>query len=133
MHQQRSYHHNEILANQNAVYVSIRFGNPTTGDCRNFGICKMEVFDAPITEFQKENGYALAQFSIVNDKKQILFEKAFMTKASQEFYFGKGFFLIEAEVCIGEELSRRLEVKNASLKAGRYLVIETLTSYIIKI
>ena len=67
MHQQRPYHHNEILANQKAVYVSIRFGNPTTGDCRNFGICKMEVFDAPITQFQKGNGYALAQFSIVNN------------------------------------------------------------------
>ncbi len=129
MHQRLPYHHNEIPPGQKSIYVSIRFGNPTSGDCRNFGICKMKVFDGPITRFQKRNGYALARLSIVNDKKQLLFEKAFMTKASQKLYFGDGFFFVEAEATLGEVLSRRLEIENTFLRAGKYPIIETLTSF----
>ncbi len=133
MHQQHPYKHNEILASNKAIYVSIRFGNPTSGDCRNFGICKMEVFDGTITQFQKKTGYALARFTIVNDKKQIIFEKASITKATQELYFGNGVFLMEAEVPLGDVLSRRLGIENASLGIGKYLTLENLTNYIVEI
>lgn len=133
MQQHRPYYHNETLANQKAIYVSIRFGNPTSGDCRNFGICKMEVFDGTISEFQKKTGYALARFTIVNDKKQIIFEKSSMMEECQELYFGRGFFLIESEVPLGGVLSRRLEIENTFLKVGRYSFVETLTNYTIEI
>lgn len=133
MHQQRPYKHNEILASNKAIYVSIRFGNPTSGDCRNFGICKMEVFDGTITQFQKKTGYALARLTIVNDKKQIIFEKSSMTKVTQELYFGNGVFLMEVEVPLGDVLSRRLGIKNTFLKVGRHPFLETLTNYTIEI
>ena len=132
MNQQLPYKNNKIRINQEAVYVQIRFGNPTAGDCRNFGICKMEVYEGTVSEFQKKHGYALARFIIDNDKIQIIFEKSSMTEECRDLYFGKGFFLVEAEVKLGELLTKRLEIENTSLKVDRYTFVETLTSYKIK-
>ena len=133
MHQRLPYHHSEIPPGQKSIYVSIRFGNPTSGDCRNFGICKMEVFEDTVTEFQKQTGYALARLISLSDKLQILFEKSSMTKKCQELYFGKGIFLIESKVIIENHLCRRLKIKDISLQVGRYKVTETSTSYTIEI
>ena|GEM_PF-3016680 len=132
MNKQLPYKNNKIRINQEAVCVQIRFGNPTAGDCRNFGICKMEVYEGTVSEFQKKRGYALARFIIDNDKKQIIFEKISMTEECQDLYFGRGFFLVEAEVTLEESLSRKLEIENRSLKVGRYPFVETLMNYLIE-
>ena len=125
MHQQHPYHHNEILAGQKAIYVSIRFGNPTSGDCRNFGICKMEVFKDAITAFRVQKGRALARLTFINNQVQLFFFKSSMTSCTQHMYFKKIYFLIETEK------TYHFEEKTINWKPGRYPIKEYPLGFII--
>ena len=129
MNQQLQYKGNKILTNQKTIHVSIRFGNPRSSNCRNFGICKMEVFEGPIAEFQKRPEYALARINIHNNEIQIMFEKSTMILESQELYFGRKFFLVESDVILDKSIIKKLGIGKTKLKAGKYPVIETCSNY----
>ena len=115
------------------VEVSIRFGNPKYEDCRNFGICKMELTTESNIFWKKRNRYAHAVILKEEDDFSIFFTKKTMTEKTIKEYFAMGFFVIEKEKKVEGEIAKKLEVKVLFFETGRYEVFESEEYFMIKV
>ena len=115
------------------VEVSIRFGNPKYEDCRNFGICKMELITESNVFLKKKNRYAHAVILKVEDGFRIFFVKRTMTEKTMKEHFAMGFFIIEKEKKEQGEIAKKLEVEVLFFEAGRYEVFEDEEYFMIKV
>ncbi len=122
MSQQIRYKYHKVSPSQKEVYVSIRFGNPKSDDCQNFGLCKIESFDHTIGTFQIRPKYALAKLIFEDNQVQLQFLKSSMTSGTQQQYFGKGEFLIEETIKTKQRFGRA--ITTITWKSGKYLITE---------
>ena len=129
MNQSTNSQQSKNLNSQKAIYVSIRFGNPNSGDCRNFGICKMENFEGAITEFKLKDGFALAKLVLEDNLVQLFFLKSSMSYETQMQYFGKSRFLIEEAVQFEKKIKGIPKI--IKWKPGKYLINECSLGFII--
>lgn len=115
------------------VEVSIRFGNPKYQDCRNFGICKMEVFDQSNLKMYQKKQFAHAIMIKEKEDSWIYFLKESMNPATLKMNFGKGFFLIEREKKVSVRIAEELEIEELTILPQRYEYMETEKFLIIKL
>jgi len=108
--------------NQKEINLSIRFGNPKSEDCQNFGLCKIESFNETIEKFQIRPKYAFAKLTVEDNQVQLRFLKSSMTSNTQQQYFGKGNFLIEEETTTKKRFGRT--IRTVTWKPGKYRITE---------
>ena len=115
------------------VEVRIRFGNPKFGDCRNFGICKMELASDRNSSLKKKQQWSRAILKKEKEDLWIYFIKASMDEKTRALNFGRGFFLIEKRKKISGEIVEELEMEYFIFNHGKYAYLETVDHLIVRI
>lgn len=124
--QQQQQHDHRWQGNKqlDQVVVEVRFGNPKFKDCRNFGICKMELIKDSSALFEKREQYAKAVIVKRISELEIFFLKDTLTEKTKEVYFKDGYFEIETQKIVKGAVNSRLGMNQFSLKPGKYITAD---------
>lgn len=110
---------------QEDVEVSVRFGNPKYDDCRNFGICKMELSNESNIDTKDKIHFATAKLKIDKNKMWLCFNRSSIHPKTRSLYFRSGIFRVEKEKYIGKEICDQLNLNQFVILPKDYKIIIT--------
>jgi len=115
------------------VKVSVRFGNPSYTDCRNFGICKIDTQLKSDAYFASLLHYANAILQKNEENVFLLFIKKSMHPKTVEIYFGKGIFKVSKRKKVDSEICKKLELLNFQIMPKEYRITSTENYFLIEL
>ena len=97
-------------------------------DCLGYNICK-------ITENNNEarnDNETIADITVVNDKAvEFSFRKSSISDKAFLKYFSTGFFIIDEDYTVPENICAMLQIPRCTLKEGKYKITSTYDRYVV--
>lgn len=102
------------------VLAFVRYG-ALTKKCRNFGICEISMLANNASIEVQANNAGLCKITLKKNKNiSFSFYKASMRQKVLQTFFGKGYFLMQEEYTIKNEIANVLALTSFTIKPGIY-------------
>jgi hypothetical protein len=119
------------------INISFEFGKRSC-DCCGFGLCNFYAIinwnaNNPDNSTALSDNAANGSIIAESNKLTLTFYKVSMSALTIKKYFGSGYFIVEENLILSNDLCSKLEISNYTIKKGRYPIVETADAFIVKL